>query len=801
MEHPKKTKGGPKIINGEVVSGGDPNMSPEKKAELEKLKGLFNGGEKKDVVVAPPEEPIAETSGDTGVPEEEVQEIPGKKVKGRKEESGKRVKRLPKKGSEEIAPKEPRKARTSIRMTKIKEPAAMPEVATEIAGTTEEAKKEKQPETVQEIVPEKREESRIEKLKKLDFKTLIARINIYVGNWPRRVDELNDSQIKEELEKMFEMEETANDFLRNRDNFFSRLSDEEIREICYNLESARDGLVNLRRKISKEEKPAPETKEPIIDLAELNPETIWFEVRKLDYGKFAVAINNYISKIEPKLDSLNQLQKEEEKHRIAGIGRVAVNMLDGTDKSTDKDRLGIAEEKLKELYDRISLEDKTEKPADNRAQNEEQNKEQNELDQLNAPELTEEIKKLINQLKDKIGTLSPEQTEEALYKITAIGRAAEDKLLEGDDRKRRNTLTDIGKKVGNELNREVDNLKKLENLLRESIKETTKEASKTEEEKPRRRPVRGGKFSMEEGARAEMPIGDISTWQLETELEDINSKINNLTDALKIATEENDKKEILKVLEGFKKKSIIIGAILAFRTSTSAPASESESESEPKSMESSSTITPIEIEERIKQKKQEIEETETKASIYRPAGGLFRKKPVVRDLGYYGITSDLEKLNKELEELERMKAEIELGPKKEKLEELERTHRIYGPAGWHRKPAVKDLGYYDREEKIAELRSDIKKLGKEKGKDDKEQNNAELEKELKEVVVLPEEKKTKEKRQGFFARIFGFGRKEKKAKEPRILTDEELRRAIGRVKLSKERKAMFDKLERDSKDK
>jgi hypothetical protein len=178
-----------------------------------------------------------------------------------------------------------------------------------------------------------------------------------------------------------------------------------------------------------------------------------------------------------------------------------------------------------------------------------------------------------------------------------------------------------------------------------------------------------------------------------------------------------------------------------------------------------------EINKAIKDKELDIEIAEQKMAIYRPVGGLFRKKPVVRDLGYYGVESDLKKLNAELEALKKAKAEIEFGPKNEKLEKLEATHRIYSPAGWHKEPAVKDMGYYDRDKRIAELRADIKKIEKEKGKNKKEQDNTDLEKELEEVVIFP-----KEKKQGLFARI--FGRKEKKTKEPKILSEKEILKSI-----------------------
>ena len=82
----------------------------------------------------------------------------------------------------------------------------------------------------------------------------------------------------------------------------------------------------------------------------------------------------------------------------------------------------------------------------------------------------------------------------------------------------------------------------------------------------------------------------------------------------------------------------------------------------------------------IRRKEEEIERVEARMAIYRPIG-WFRKKPVVRDLGYYGMEADLNKLKNELKELQKArkielrgggknrKDEKEIDPEKEEIEE------------------------------------------------------------------------------------------------------------------------------------
>ncbi len=68
--------------------------------------------------------------------------------------------------------------------------------------------------------------------------------------------------------------------------------------------------------------------------------------------------------------------------------------------------------------------------------------------------------------------------------------------------------------------------------------------------------------------------------------------------------------------------------------------------------------------QKIERKNKEIEQAEQRMAIYRPLG-WFRKKPVVRDLGYYGINSELERLKGELKELQKQRQqELRLGNRK-----------------------------------------------------------------------------------------------------------------------------------------
>ncbi|MFH1129382.1 MAG: hypothetical protein V1686_01445 [Patescibacteria group bacterium] len=667
-ENPKNNIGKPKGGNGEV-----PKITPET------LGQLLNGGQGwKNVFPAEeaPREPITESSVDVSK-EEGVRMVPEEKVK---EKGGEKAKRASRPGSEEILPrklKKPKKSKESIRTAEINEPMAVPDIAEETAEKLE----EKQPEAVQEVVAEKSEESNFEKLKKLNFRDLKAKINIYVAGLLLKIngpEGLKDDQIKEELVKMSEMEEVADDFLRSKDSFKTRLSDEEKNKFCNELESARDGLVNLRNKISKEdekektaeERSAPEVKRSVIDLAELDPKIIWSRIDTLNLIDFAVAINDYILKIELKLKDLSPLQTDEEKHRMAGIGRMAMDKLDHAEESIGKNELKTAEENLKTLYDKINpgrKEESASKIATDVPQNETEKPKNEEvwdnLNRLDATELTKEIKKIIGQLKDKMGKLNSEQTEEELRKMTDIGRIAEDMLGDADEKAKRNKLTNKGKEVCNELDREVNNLKELYDTLKRSTEKMTDEASDARQEKPETKSFRKRRFYTEE-KRHDDNLSAYATWQLKEERENVNSKINNLIDILKIAIDEKDKNEVSQEIESLGERLKIINNILSSRKSEPEPKIEDKKEEN--------------LSQKIERKKQEIEKAEESASIYRPAGGLFRRKPVVRDLGYYGAmygASGLETLKKELKELQaEEKHETKQGERFEK--ELGKAQKI-----------------------------------------------------------------------------------------------------------------------------
>jgi hypothetical protein len=79
---------------------------------------------------------------------------------------------------------------------------------------------------------------------------------------------------------------------------------------------------------------------------------------------------------------------------------------------------------------------------------------------------------------------------------------------------------------------------------------------------------------------------------------------------------------------------------------------------------------PLTFDEQIKKKEEEIQRAEDRMAIYRPIG-WFEKKPVVRDLSYYGLEGDLNRLKNELKELKSLPKDyktmkkVEVEPRKE----------------------------------------------------------------------------------------------------------------------------------------
>jgi len=78
---------------------------------------------------------------------------------------------------------------------------------------------------------------------------------------------------------------------------------------------------------------------------------------------------------------------------------------------------------------------------------------------------------------------------------------------------------------------------------------------------------------------------------------------------------------------------------------------------------------PLTLNEQIEQKRKELEESEREYNIYYRPVGWFHKKPVVRDLGYYANEAKLNKLKEELKGLEKeSERETKRVAKKEKKE-------------------------------------------------------------------------------------------------------------------------------------
>jgi len=395
-----------------------------------------------------------------------------------------------------------------------------------------------------------------------------------------------------------------------------------------------------------------------------------------------------------------------------------------------------------------------------------QDKMRQEIRKLNFIELTLAVKNYIAKISQQLEKLDSIQKEKERYRMKDIGNTMLRKIASAYDLAEKTGRLNDEKvmKIYNELKVTEENLKTLYDKINPqkeeelpSIDDSLKELAKnipneispgepaTKDVRPERKSPNKQRLSLEE--KWEEDFSTYSAWALETERENINLQIENLNKVLESGEgNANDKELIGKQIKAINKKREIINRILSEKKATTESAPKKEEEiliGTEKVLTGGETLS-----QKIERKKQEIEQAETRASIYRPVGGLFREKPVVRDLGYYGSVSELERLKDELKILEKLRTEEQLGPKKEELEKLEMTHRIYGPAGWHKKPVVRDLNYYDREKQIAGLRTDIKKLGKITSE---ERTNAP--EEIKEVIVEPAEE-TRKNKKGFLKRKF-----------------------------------------------
>ncbi len=157
------------------------------------------------------------------------------------------------------------------------------------------------------------------------------------------------------------------------------------------------------------------------------------------------------------------------------------------------------------------------------------------------------------------------------------------------------------------------------------------------------------------------------------------------------------------------------------------------------------------LDEQIAQKQKELEKAEEKMAIYRPLG-WFRKKPVVRDLGYYANEAQIKNLKKEIQELKRKKPAASLrmqaGPPKseglggekkveEKKEESVKTGVVGSAVGggirmWE---SAEDI-----ENRLQELSAEIS-TSSVLGRSKLEKEQKKLEKRLKKIKKLKKKKK------------------------------------------------------------
>jgi len=148
------------------------------------------------------------------------------------------------------------------------------------------------------------------------------------------------------------------------------------------------------------------------------------------------------------------------------------------------------------------------------------------------------------------------------------------------------------------------------------------------------------------------------------------------------------------------------------------------------------------------------------------------------------------KIEQPKEEEEKKEPEKKQKTIAELKEKIERLQSAYAPLGWfHKKPLVKDLGYYANEAKIKELKKQIKELEKERRKKGEGaivgEKKEKIKKEIKEPKILskeePEELTTEEQFKIVdknLRSIYGkIGYRKRKIREGGVL---------GRAKLEKE---------------
>ncbi len=564
----------------------------------------------------------------------------------------------------------------------------------------------RKPRTASQSTTPENKESRIEKFGKLSFRELADIMSIRVNDLERKIKEgqkIDKEQLEEKLQEFSEMKEVAEDFLRNKENFKSFSSSEKNEAFIDRLESAKKEVIEFLERFSKEEIDVEKLTEekmsmldgPIVDLTELRAEEIWPRIKQLSLKGLTITVKKYIAKINSQLEKLDLLQREIEKYRMKDIGELIKHNLanapmfaKNSDLSPEQqqkitDGLKSALENLRDLYRKISPK-KEKQPSS----------------------IDESLKEL---QKKTVVDISENKTEEPKMEESQN----EANQLNAENEKLITEIRDLINRLEHEAGKiNPEQLEKELHKMADMGKTAENNLERTDEIAKRKGLGKVGK-----------KIGN----ELNREVDNLKELYDSLKESIKKTVNEIPKAEGEKQ-KTEKKEKVFEDAFEGF-TGGEKTADE--------------TIL-AEINEKIKQKEQEIERAEQKMAIYRPAGGLFRKKPVVRDLGYYAIDAELKKLKLELDKLEDKKANLKV------------------------KIALKQ---YEPEQHSEKESAKIqKKIFKEMAKDIIKEQKVEtsMDDVLKEVVIMP-----KEKKKGFFKRIFS-------KKPERKLTEKELLRAVNK---------------------
>lgn len=529
----------------------------------------------------------------------------------------------------------------------------------------------------------------------------------------------------------------------------------------------------LKQEIAIEEKPEEEKEELMEKPTQKELEVDKFEyIKKLGYRELTKTINRIYNleliRTIRDLRKTNPQKAEEELEKISVMEERAGYLLGNAEKFAGQGEL--SEEKIesikKECFDLKMAKEKLIgllkifKPEEKKEIDDSSKKPDEEnLDELSYNELTVKINDYILKTEEQFDTINKKQIEEKLQEIFKLGDMAGEFLGNAWGYVQRNKLN---QEEQAQFHNRVEELKNARNKLRtlymklsfgitpkeekkseqqqeitteqesatpsidESLMEIAKNVEISQEEKFSKKK----KMSFEEKQRKD--LSDYSKWEIEEEQENVNRKINNLTEALKIATDENDKNLILQEKENLKKRAEIIDKIL----------SEHKQESK------------IEQPQQAKEKEQKILE------------GAFE-----------GFVSGEEIKKNVLEEINEGIAQ-----KKQEIEETKKrlgAYKLWGP--WGKQTTGRDFNWYADAGNFKILKKEFKQLKKER-KQEIKQFKKDGRYKIESANVGTEEKKatsTLNKKQGFFAKL--FGRKTKEPKKPKILSEKEILDSIKPV--------------------